>query len=84
MQQPDKLLTPRALSNTEASSPGDLVHLDGMMPPAEPPKVLKLDEWKQVGWPVSEAPVPLCCQGLNKLRCVLCRWCQGWSWQVAR
>jgi hypothetical protein len=30
------------------ASPGDLVHLDGIMPPASYPKVLKLDEWKQV------------------------------------
>jgi hypothetical protein len=28
--------------------PGDLVHLDGVMPPASYPKVLKLDDWKQV------------------------------------
>lgn len=28
--------------------PGDVVHLDGISPPATYPKVLKLDEWKQV------------------------------------
>lgn len=28
--------------------PGDLVHLDGVMPAASYPKVLKLDDWKQV------------------------------------
>lgn len=28
--------------------PGDLVHLDGVMPPAAYPKVLKTDDWRQV------------------------------------
>lgn len=32
----------------EGSQPGDLIHLDGAIPPEAYPKVLKLDEWKKV------------------------------------
>lgn len=38
----------KALQPPVHACPGDLVHLDGVMPPESFPKVLKLDEWKQV------------------------------------
>jgi hypothetical protein len=36
------------VDGADGSQPGDLVHLDGAMPPTQYPKVIKSDDWKKI------------------------------------